>query len=257
MTPVRLPADAHLPHLRIRVEQLAERAIVVGDPGRAARVAERLDGAGQLGSNREYHVYAGRHRGVPVTVASHGVGAAGAAVCFEELARGGVARIIRSGTAGGIQPEVVDGSLVVATGAVREEGVSRQLVPTTFPALATPELAIALGTAARDTGLSVHRGIVLTGDLFYPSEVVVGVDHRLWQRAGVVAVEMEAAALFVIAALHGIEAGAILAIDGNPLAAKDESMGAFDPFREVVVRAVDAAIDTALDVLVGEPFTAA
>lgn len=252
MAPVRLPADAELPLLRARVADLSDRALVVGDPGRAARVAERLDDVRQLTANREYHVYSGTHRGVPVTVASHGVGAAGAAVCFEELARGGVTRIIRSGTAGGIQPEVVDGAIVVATGAVRADGVSHQLVPTEFPAIATPELAVALKAAAAGTGLEVHSGIVLTGDMFYPSDVITGIDHRMWQRAGIVAVEMEASALFVIASLHGIEAGAVFAIDGNPLAAKDDAMDGYDPYREIVTRAVDGALDTALDVLIAD-----
>ena len=248
--PVRLPADAELPLLRARVADLSDRALVVGDPARAARVAERLDDVRQLSANREYHVYAGAWKGVPVTVASHGVGAAGAAVCFEELARGGVTRIIRSGTAGGIQPAVVDGAIVVATGAVRAEGVSHQLVPTEFPAIATPELTVALSAAAAETGLRVHRGIVLTGDMFYPSDVITGIDHHLWQRAGIVAVEMEAAALFVIASLHGIESGAVFAIDGNPLAAKDEAMDGYDPYREVVTQAVDGALTAALDTLV-------
>jgi uridine phosphorylase len=116
MCPVRLPADAELPLLRTRVADLADRALVVGDPGRAARVAERLDDVRQLTANREYHVYAGSYRGVPVTVASHGVGAAGAVVCFEELARGGVSRMIRSGTAGGIQPEVASPALTTVCG---------------------------------------------------------------------------------------------------------------------------------------------
>lgn len=250
MAPVRLPADSELPLLRARVSDLADRALVVGDPGRAARVAEQLDDVRQLSANREYHVYAGTYRGVPVTVASHGVGAAGAAVCFEELARGGVTRIIRSGTAGGIQPEVVDGAIVVATGAVRADGISHQLVPSEFPAIATPELTIALREAAAKTGLRTHSGIVLTGDMFYPSDVIVGIDHQMWQRAGIVAVEMEASALFVIASLHGIEAGAVFAIDGNPLAAKNDSMDGYDPYREVVTQAVDGALTSALDVLV-------
>lgn len=250
MAPVRLPADSELPLLRARVSDLADRALVVGDPGRAARVAEQLDDVRQLSANREYHVYAGSYRGVPVTVASHGVGAAGAAVCFEELARGGVTRIIRSGTAGGIQPEVVDGAIVVATGAVRADGISHQLVPSEFPAIATPELTIALRAAAERTGLRTHSGIVLTGDMFYPSDVIVGIDHQMWQRAGIVAVEMEASALFVIASLHGIEAGAVFAIDGNPLAAKNDSMDGYDPYREIVTQAVDGALTSALDVLV-------
>jgi uridine phosphorylase len=250
MAPVKLSADSELPLLRTRVSELAERALVVGDPARAALIADRLEGVRQLSANREYHVYGGTYKGVPVTIASHGVGAAGAGVCFEELARGGVTRMIRSGTAGGIQPEVVDGAIVVATGAVRADGLSRQLVPIEFPAIATPELTLALRSAAVESGLTVHSGIVLTGDMFYPSNVITGIDHRMWQRAGVVAVEMEAAALFVIASLHGIEAGAVFAIDGNPLASKDDAMDGYDPYREVVTRAVDGALTAALDVLV-------
>ena len=250
MAPVRLPADAELPLLRTRVSDLADRALVVGDPGRAARVAELLDNATQLTANREYHVYNGTYRGVPVTVASHGVGAAGAAVCFEELARGGVTRIIRSGTAGGIQPEVVDGAIADATATAHANGPNHTHAPTEFPAIATPELTIALKAAAATTGLNVHSGIVLTGDMFYPSDVITGIDHQMWQRAGIVAVEMEAAALFVIASLHGIESGAVFAIDGNPLAAKDDSMDGYDPYREIVTQAVDGALTAALDVLV-------
>lgn len=250
MSPLRLPAHATLPLTTVQVSDLTPRALVVGDPERARIVAAMLDDARRVGANREYVTFTGTYRGTPVTVASHGVGAAGAAVCFEELARGGVTRIIRAGTAGGIQPDVVDGDIVVATGAVRAEGVTSQMVPVEFPALATPELVMALRAAVTDAGGSAHTGIVLTSDLFYPSEVIVGVDHRLWQRAGVVAVEMEAAALFVVAALHGIEAGAAFAIDGNPLAEADENMSGYSPHRGIVVDAVERTLRAALSALV-------
>jgi uridine phosphorylase len=90
------------------------------------------------------------------------------------------------------------------------------------------------------------EGIVLTSDLFYPHPVL-GDDLALWARAGVVAVEMECAALFVTASLHGIEAGAILTVDGNPLAAKSTDMSDYDPHRPIVDAAVDAMIGIALD----------
>lgn len=250
MSPIRLSPDSVLPLIGVRVSDLAPYALVVGDPDRASTVATMLDDARQVARNREYVTFTGSYRGVPVTVASHGVGAAGAAVCFEELARGGVTRIIRSGTAGGIQPEVVDGATVVATGAVRNEGVTPQMVPLGFPALATPETVIALREAVAEVGGSAHSGVVLTSDLFYPSDVMGGVDHRLWQRAGVVAVEMEAAALFTVAALHGIEAGAAFAIDGNPLIAADRDMSGYSPHREIVVQAVDRTLRATLAALV-------
>lgn len=250
MSPIRLPPDSVLPLTGVRVSDLASYALVVGDPGRARAVSIMLDDVREVGSNREYLTFTGSYRGVPVTVASHGVGAAGAAVCFEELARGGVTRIIRSGTAGGIQPDIVDGAIVVATGAVRNEGVTPQMVPLGFPALATPELVIALREAVTEVGGSGHSGVVLTSDLFYPSDVMVGVDHRLWQRAGVLAVEMEAAALFTVAALHGIEAGAAFAIDGNPLAEADGDMSGYSPHRRIVVEAVDRTLRATLAALI-------
>ncbi|MBN9609839.1 MAG: purine-nucleoside phosphorylase [Actinobacteria bacterium 69-20] len=241
--------DYVLPLTRVRVGDVPTRVLAVGDPARVRKAATRLTDVREAGSNREYVTVIGRYCGTEVAIVSHGVGSAGAAVCFEEMCRGGAQRIIRSGTAGGLQPEVRDGSVVVATGAVREEGISRQLVPLAFPAVADPALVMSLRGHAADAGVPVHGGIVLTSDCFYPGPVL-DVDHRLWQRAGCVAVEMELAALFVTAALHGVQAGGILAIDGNPLDENDSDMSNYEPFRDVVDRAVDAALEAALAALI-------
>ncbi|MGH9246898.1 MAG: nucleoside phosphorylase [Acidimicrobiales bacterium] len=245
MKRVRLDPDDRLPLLTVRAGDLPARFVVVGDPARAAAVADRLDGAEELGHNREYVVYRGRHDEVDVGVASHGVGAAGAAVCFEELCRAGVGRIIRAGTTGGLQPDVRDGDLAVATAAVRDEGFTRHVVPESYPAVASHRVVAGLLAASQSSGRRVHEGIVLTTDLFYPHPVL-GADLPRWQAAGVVAVEMECAALFVVAAQHEVEAGAVLAVDGNPLLEGDDTMTQYDPYREVVRNAVDAAIDVAL-----------
>jgi uridine phosphorylase len=255
MSSVRADPESRLPLTRIPVADLAPNVVVVGDPERARAVAERLDDATELASNREYLSIGGSHRGVPVTVVSHGVGGPGAAVAFEELCRGGARRIIRAGTAGGLQPDVTDGAVVVATGAVREDGVTDLLVPPAFPALADPRLTVALEDAARAAGVGadrLHRGVVCSSAAFYPHDVL-GSRLELWQRAGCVAIEMEAAALFVVASLHRVEAAAVLAIDGNPLAAHDTSMEGYDPFRDVVRDAVAAVITAALDAVVAPP----
>jgi uridine phosphorylase len=193
-------------------------------------------------------VFAGRHRSVPIGVVSHGVGAAGAAICFEELCRDGARRIIRAGTAGGMQDHIRGGMIVIATGAVRDDGVTARIVPLGYPAVPTPHAVADLRSASAEQEMEIHEGIVLTSDLFYPHDVI-GNDLLLWQRAGVAAVEMECAALFVIAALHGVESGAVLAIDGNPLADNDEDMAAYDPYRSVVEQAVDVTLQIALDAL--------
>ena len=240
-----------LPLTRIPVSELAPDVVVVGDPQRARAVGERLEGARELASNREYLSITGTYRGRPVTVVSHGVGGPGAGVAFEELCRGGAQRIVRAGTAGGLQPSVLDGAVVVATAAVREDGLTDLLVPPGFPAVADARLTIALEEAARSSGVGpdrLHRGLVYSNAAFY-SHDVLGSRLELWQRAGCVAVEMEAAALFVTAALHGVAAAAVLAIDGNPLAQDDTAMEGYDPFRDVVRETVDAVVTTALEAL--------
>jgi uridine phosphorylase len=240
--------ESVLPVLRVKAGDLPHHMLVVGDPARAEKVAGRLEAVRELGHNREYVTFAGSHRGVPLGVVSHGVGAAGAGVCFEELCRSGVEVIIRAGTAGGLQPNVLDGHLVVAAAAVRQEGFTGGLVPLEYPAVADHRITANLLAAAGAADREVHSGIVLTSSVFYPHPIL-GSPLPGWQQAGVVAVEMEAAALFVVASLHGVAAGAILAIDGNPLLERDDDMSGYDPHRPVVHEAVEAMIGVALQAL--------
>jgi uridine phosphorylase len=246
MGTTRANPDAVMPHLKIRARDVPQRMLVVGDPARAERTAALLDAATELSRNREYVMFAGSWNGEPVGVTSHGVGTAGAGICFEELCRSGVRRIIRAGTAGGMQPDIPEGSLVIATGAVRDEGLTPRLVPLAFPAVATRHVVAALAESARNRGVHTHEGIVVASDMFYPASVL-GSDLEMWQRADVKAVEMECSGLFIIAHLYGIEAGAILATDGNPLAHRDESMSGFNPHRPVVDEAVRNMLNIALD----------
>ncbi len=244
-TPVLLGEDDVLPLLQVRVADVAPAALVVGDPARASHAASLLTDVRKVGANREYLTFSGTWNGVPVTVASHGVGSAGAAVCFEELLRAGATQVVRAGTAGGLQPAVTDGHLVIATGAVREDGVTPRLVAPEYPAVADPELVAALTTALGDRP-DVHRGIVLTCDLFYPMPIL-GTSLPMWAQAGVVAVEMELSVLLVLASLRGVAAGGVFAIDGNPVASAD--MADYQPHRDVVRTATDAAVRAGLDVL--------
>lgn len=223
---------------------MAPNVLVVGDPARAALAAEHLDGAESIAAKREYHSFSGSYAGTDVVVISHGVGSAGAGVCFSEILMAGAQRIIRAGTCGGLQDAVADGDLVVATGAVRADGYSIGVVPPEYPAVADPTLTQSLLTEAD----SAHHGIVLTSDVFYPSQVL-GSNLELWQSANCIAVEMECAALFVAASLAGAQAAAVLTVDGNPLAKADESMEGYDPERAVVKDAINQMIDIALKAL--------
>jgi len=239
---------AFLPILRIDTEALPDRILVVGDPGRLESVAGYLEDVTELSRNREYHSISGNYKGTTIGAVSHGVGSAGAGACFEELCEAGSTRIIRAGSAGGLQSSVGAGDLVIARAAVREDGLSPRLVPPGYPATATPDIVIAMREAARSSGIDAHEGLVLTSDLFYPHQVL-GSDLPLWQRAGITAVEMEAATLFVVCSLHGVETGAVLAIDGNPLDQDDGSMETYNPNQDVVREAVTGSLSIGLEAL--------
>lgn len=243
---MKVGPDTLMPILRVRASDVPQRMLVVGDPARAERVASMLVDSREISRNREYVLFAGSHQGETIGVASHGVGSAGAAVCFEELCRAGARRIIRAGTCGGMQAHVLDGELVIAHGAVRDDGITPKLVPLGFPAIASTDIVGSLRSAAARRARQPVEGVVLTSDLFYPHEAL-GSDLPLWQRTGVVAVEMECAALFITASLHGVGTGAILAVDGNPLAARDDDMAGYNPHRPVVDAAVASMIEIALD----------
>lgn len=236
-----------LTNLKIDPEQLPKRVIVCGDPKRAALIASKLGNHRQLAENREYHSYAGEWKGVEVAIVSHGVGSPGAAVCFEELAKGGVEVIIRVGTAGSYQQEIQPGSLVISSAVVRQDGLTSQLVPPGFPAVANRRVAEALVEAAQssDSGLYIAEGITLTLDVFYNG--VLEFPHKLYQKAGVLAVEMENSALFVIAALRGMKAGSILAIDGF---ADADLLADYNPHTKTLAKAIEAEALIALDAVV-------
>ncbi|WTW94010.1 nucleoside phosphorylase [Streptomycetaceae bacterium NBC_01309] len=238
---------AVLPITKIPSSGLPAYAVVVGDPARAGLVAKLLDGAEQIGANREYVTYAGTWRGVPVVVSSHGVGGPGAVCLFGELAEAGVTTIIRLGTAGAIARGIGDGDLIVAEAAVRDDGVTQQLVPVEFPAASTPEVVLALQGAAREHEAAYHRGTVWTRAAFLPG--VLELPMKPYQRAGVLAIEMELSALLVFAALNGLRAGGALVIDG--IAADDlvddDGNSNYDPHRKVVAEGVEKAALVALD----------
>lgn len=239
---------SHLPILNVDASEIPQALLVVGDPNRLQRVATLLENVEAVSQNREYHVIRGEYQGKPVGAVSHGVGSAGAGACFEELCQSGAKRIVRAGSAGGMQPGVGAGDVIIARAAVREDGLSPRLVPLGYPAIATPDTVIAMREAATRAGIVFREGTILTSDMFYPHDVL-GSDLPLWQRAGVIAVEMEAATLFVVCGLHQVEVGAVLAVDGNPLEQDDGSMDTYDPHREVVSLAVEQSIRIGLEAL--------
>ena len=245
--------ERYLPITGLPVGQVSPAVIVCGDPARAERVAALLDGATLISDRREYRAYRGDSGGLPVTVCSHGIGAPGAAIAFEELIAAGARRIIRVGTCGGLQPDLAAGDLVVATAAVQNTGYGRETVPDGYPAAADPALTLALARAITDADRAARCGIVLSRDNFYAGVAAPAApDYQTLSAARVLAVEMECAALFLVGSLRDVATAAILVVDGNVLAV-GESFDTYQPGQPVVAEGVAAAIACALTTLRSAP----
>ncbi|QGH35393.1 purine-nucleoside phosphorylase [Gracilibacillus salitolerans] len=234
----------YLSNLKVESDQLPKKAIVCGDPDRATLIAESLDNRQLLAKNREYYTYVGYYRNEYIAVVSHGVGSPGAAVCFEQLIQGGVGELIRVGTAGSYQKQVEPGSLVVSTAAVRTDGLTSQIVPDGFPAVADLKITNNLVAETENLYFPTFSGITLTLDVFYQG--VTPFPHQQYQAAGVLAVEMEIAALYTIASIRNVRAGAIVAIDGY--ADADLSVD-YNPHTDQMKNAIDQAAEIALSAL--------
>jgi uridine phosphorylase len=234
-----------MPHTSLEAGAVSPAVLVCGDPARATYIASFLDEAVLLAESREYCSYQGKYHGRTLTICSHGIGAPGAAIAFEELIAAGAKTIIRVGTCGGIQPDIQAGEVVIATAAVDNTGYGREIAPPGYPAVADPTVTLALWAAAEGVRPS-HLGLVLSRDAFYGGVATPFVpDYRMMVQANVLAVEMECAALFLVGSLRKARTGAILAVNNNVFQTQ-ESMDSFQPQTEAAQQAIDAAIQIAL-----------
>jgi uridine phosphorylase len=214
-----------------RSDDIARHVFLCGDPARVDRISEGWSGTRRVCDVREYRIATGELDGLPVTVASTGIGAPGTAVLIEELAKLGAQTFLRIGNSGGLASSLQLGDLVVTTGSVRDDGTSRSYVLPEYPAVADHELVAALLAAARDDGLRVHAGITWSLDAFYARNAVQGEDGALtsmsvggyWpshletrirdmQAARILNCEMESGVLLTLAGLFGLRAGCICVV---------------------------------------------
>lgn len=215
-------------HIGLSQEHGAKYAIIPGDPGRVEKIAAFLDNAKQVGYNREYNSYLGYLDGEKVLVVSTGIGGPSCAICVEELAKIGVDTFIRVGTCGGMQPHVAPGDVVIATGAIRQDGTSREYMPIEFPAVADFYVTSALFDAAKKLGYTNHVGVVQAKDSFYgqhspqsmPNATELLAKWDAWKRGGCLASEMEGATLFIVSAARGLRSGAVFHCVWNQEVAK-------------------------------------
>lgn len=237
-------------HIQLRPGDVGRYVLLPGDPKRCAKIAKYFDNPVLVADNREYVTYTGYLDGEKVSVTSTGIGGPSASIAMEELVQVGSDTFIRVGTCGGIDIDVKGGDIVVATGAVRMEGTSKEYAPIEFPAVANIEVVNALMNACQENGVTFHAGIVQCKDSFYgqhsPERMPVSYEllnkWEAWKRLGVKASEMESAALFVVASHLGVRCGSTFLVVANQ---ERESVGLENP----VVHDTDIAIKVAIEAL--------
>ena len=203
-------------HIGVGAGDVGKYCILPGDPGRCEKIAAFLDNPYHVCTNREYNIWNGYLCGELVTVCSTGIGGPSTAIATEELFACGADTFIRVGTCGGISLDVKSGDVVIANGAVRQDGTSAEYAPTIYPAVANHEVLFALCEGVKNLGYESHVGVVQSKDSFYgqhsphrmPTESDLREKWEAWKRLGVLASEMEAATLFVVSASLGARAGA-------------------------------------------------
>lgn len=210
-------------HINCVAGDVGRYCILPGDPGRCEAIAAYFENPIHVMQNREYNTYTGTLLGEKVSVVSTGIGGPSAVIALEELKLIGADTFVRVGTCGGIRLDVRSDDVVIATGAIRHEGTSREYAPIEFPAVPDYEVLSALVDAAKKLGKSWHAGVVQCKDSFYgqhtPGRMPVSYELQqkweAWKRLGVLASEMESAALFTAAAALGVRCGSVFHVIWN------------------------------------------
>ena len=239
---------AKQPHLLVEPGDVADIALVPGDPGRVDRIADHCDDAETIAQNREYKLVNATYEGRELTICSTGIGSPSAAIAVEELAAVGVETFVRVGTTGALQSDIEIGDTVVATGAAKDEGTTKRYEEATVPAVSDYDTLSALVESAERRDAPVHVGPIATDDAYYAEspEYV-----EAWSDAGLLCVEMEAAALFTLARRKGLAAGAICTVDGNLVEGTqkgetdDEELP--EKAKDNVTRAIEIALEAATE----------
>lgn len=208
-------------HIGLEPGELAEYILLVGDPGRVAKVAAHFDSIRVERSNREIRTVTGTYRGMETSVMSTGMGPDNIEIVLAEIMEiTEWPTLIRLGSSGAIQPEISHEDLVISTGAVRLENTTDYYVHPGYPAIAHRDVVWALEAACREKGYSYHAGLTATAPGFYapqgramrtlPVRYPQLAEELRGQR--VANFEMESSALFVLSALAGLRSGTVCAV---------------------------------------------
>lgn len=210
-------------HVRAEPGDIAPNVLCPGDPRRAAYIAARFFDPDyrQINEERGMLGFTGTFEGKPITVQSTGMGCPSAGIVFEELIQLGARRLIRVGTIGGLPGRGLRlADVIVAMAATCEDTTPLRYADCPgWAATATYSLLESAVRIAREAGSTVHVGTVVTSSLFYDPDTT---NLPRWSRLGHLGLEMEAGMLYTQAAVHGVEALAMMTVSDIVGATEDE-----------------------------------
>jgi 5'-methylthioadenosine phosphorylase len=226
-------------HVRAKKGDVAERAVISGDPARVRQLSRLLKRPKLVSDFRGFIMYTGERDGTRFTIACHGIGGPSAAIVIEELVMLGAKAIVRLGTCGGLLKDMRVGDLVVATSAGYLGGTldhyygGRKVVPRPDEGLTR-----VLEESAKGRGLRCFSGKVFSSDAFY-TEQSEFVGSRM---KGCVAVEMECATLFGLGMLRKVKTACVLLASDNMT--KDAPMADASALRPFASTAAEVVFDS-------------
>ncbi|GAA1466893.1 nucleoside phosphorylase [Microbacterium thalassium] len=235
-------------HIGVAPGEVSSVALLPGDPFRVPFVAEFLTDVKDVAHNREHRTMTGWYKGHHITATSTGMGCPSAAIAVEELARVGVTSFIRVGSSAGLQPGIQPGDLLVSEGSFRNDGTTDAYLPKGFPAV--PDLALTMSLSrqaeriAARSGTSSFTGISVSDDAFYAETPEwIGKLNEM----GILNVEMEASAMYIVARLRGLRAGMVCACSSNLV----DGASLYDDNKQRLkdgwMNSIEAALETAVE----------
>ena len=235
-------------HIGVAPGEVSTVALLPGDPFRVPLIAEFLTDVSEIAHKREHRTMTGMYKGKKITATSTGMGCPSTAIAVEELARVGVRAFIRVGSSAGLQPLVKPGDLLVSEGSLRNDGTTAAYAHPGYPAV--PDLRITLELdriarhiAAREGTFSVHTGISVSDDAFY-AETPPWISQL--NSLGILNVEMEASALYVVARLRGLRAAMICSCSSNLVSGASLYDNVHEALKNGWMRSIEVALETAV-----------
>lgn len=202
-------------YMKVEPKDISKYVLFSGDPFRVDMLVKNLENVRHIGFFREFNTYTGTYKGVEITVTSTGIGGPSAAIAMEEMYECGMEVAVRMGTVMGLKDDYL-GKLIIPKGSMREEATSKTYVPTSFPAVADPELIACMNKATLANGREYVNGINCTLDGFYSQMKESKLSKKMntdilktfedLKRYNVDGVDMESAVILTLGNLMGIRA---------------------------------------------------